>query len=62
MATLARIAAGYSVQPIELALAAALADTDPHAEFGPERTGLVIHTAADSDLLGGAGQGRHRFR
>lgn len=62
MATLARIAASYGVQPIELAVAVGLIDTDPHTELGPERTAFVINAADDSDVLGAPGRGRHRFR
>lgn len=62
MATLARIAASYGVQPIELAVAVGLTDTDPHAELGPERTAVVVNTADDSEILGAPGRGRHRLR
>lgn len=62
MATLAAIASGYGVQPIELAVAVGLGDTDPHAELGPDRTAQVVNAADASDFFGPFRIGRHRLR
>lgn len=62
MATLARIAAGYGVQPMELATLVGLGDTDPDAELGAEQTARVINAADASDFFGVSVGGRHRFR
>ena len=59
--TLAQIAAGYGVQPMELATVVGMHSIDPHAALTDEQTALIIRTADTSDFFGDSQPGRHRF-
>lgn len=60
--TLARIAASYGLEPIELAALVGLSDVDPGAGLRSEQTAYIINSADDSTCLGFTPTGRHRFR
>lgn len=62
MATLAEIASGYGVEPIELGTLVGLGVTDPHAELGPDQTARVINVADNSEFFGPSRRARHRLR
>ena len=59
--TLAQIAAGYGVQPMEIATLVGMHSMDPHAALTDEQTASIIRVADGSDFFGDSQSGGHRF-
>ena len=62
MSTLAKIAASYGIQPIELANLVGMSQVEIHAELTGEQLAFVVNSADGSDFFGRPAGGRHRFR